>query len=209
MNILIFGASGKTGHHLVRQALERADTVTAFVRNPSKLTISDERLQVFKGDITDYLKVEEAVKGKDAVLSALGAASPFKFDQAVVDGADNIIKGMTSTGVNRLIYMSFMGVSESRKQGGFVIRKIAPVLLSTEIGGHEARENLIKKSGLEWTIVRAATLTNGNLTNKYKFDEDARSKGFMTTISRQDVADAILNQIRSSSFIHSCPIIMY
>lgn len=209
MNIVIFGASGKTGHHLVQQALDRGDTVTAFVRNPSKLNITNERLTVIKGDITDYTSVEEVVKGKDAVLSALGASSPFKFDQAVVDGAGNIIKAMTSSGVNRFIYMSFMGVPESRKHGGFVIRNIAPLLLSTEIEGHEARENLIKKSGLEWTIVRAATLTNGKLTNQYRFGEDVSSKGFMTTISRQDVACAMLNQLPSSSFINHSPIIMY
>jgi putative NADH-flavin reductase len=209
MKILIYGASGATGHELVTQALEQGHHVTAFVRNPSKLKINHDKLKVIQGDVTNYPLVEGSVKGQDAVLSALGAASPFTFDQSVVDGVNNIIKAMESNGVSRFIYLSFVGVKESRNTAGFVIKYIAPRLLSTEIAGHEARERMIKKSQLIWTIVRAPTLSNGKHMAKLRSGEGITSKGFTVFISRADVADFMLQQVTDNYFLRKAPSIMY
>lgn len=209
MNILVYGASGATGHELVKQALAQGHNVTAFVRNPSKLKIKHDKLKVIQGNVINYRLVEGAVKGQDAVLSALGAASPFKYDQSVVDGANNIIKAMESNGVSRFIYMSFVGVKESRNTAGFVIKYIAPKLLSTEVAGHEAREKMIKQSQLQWTIVRPPTLTNGKHLVQFRSGEDISSKGFTVTISRADVADFMLRQLTDNTFLRKTPSIMY
>lgn len=209
MNILIYGASGATGHELVKQALEQGHNVTAFVRNPSKLKIKHDNLKVIQGDVINYQLVEEAIKGKDAVLSALGASSPFKYDRSIVDGASNIIKAMETNNVSRFIYMSFVGVKESRNTAGFVIKHIAPKLLSSEVAGHEARENMIKQSKLKWTIVRPPTLTNGKHLGKFRSGEEISSKGFTVTISRADVADFMLRQLTDSIFLGKTPSVMY
>jgi len=202
MKILIFGASGKTGQHLVSQALDKGHSVTAFARHPEKITIQHPSLKIAQGNVSDYDKVEEAIKGQDAVFSTLGATSPFKFDEAVVDGAANIIKAMKAQTVSRLIYISFIGVKESRNAGGFVIKFIAPRLLSTEIKGHEAREKMIQESSLQWTIIRAVTLTNGKHTGKYKSGTDITANGFTATISRADVADLMLQALTDNNSIH-------
>ena len=114
MNILIFGASGATGHELVQKALAQGHIVTAFVRNPAKLIIRHDKLRLMEGDVKDYASVENAVKGQEATLSALGASSPFKLDLTVIDGVKNIIKAMEQADVWRFIYLSFLGVRESR-----------------------------------------------------------------------------------------------
>jgi len=209
MKILIFGASGATGHELVNQALTQGHIVTAFVRNPSKLKIKHDNLKVIQGDVIHYLLVENAVKGQDAVLSALGASSPFKYDQSVVDGANNIIKAMETNNISRFIYMSFVGVKESRHTAGFVIKYIAPKLLSTEVAGHESREKLIKQSQLKWTIVRAPTLSNGKHIAQFRSGEEISSKGFTVMISRADVADFMLRQLTDTTFIRRTPSVMY
>jgi putative NADH-flavin reductase len=209
MKILVFGASGKTGQEIVQQGLASGHHVTAFTRNPSKLKITNENLRIIQGDITNYQLVEDAVKGQDAVLSALGASSPFKFDQAVVDGVANIIKVMQALDVSRFIYMSFIGVKESRSAAGFVIKYIAPKLLSTEIAGHEAREKMITQSQLQWTIVRPPTLTNGKHTGKYKMGENITANGFTVTISRADVADCMLKQLTGKDFLNKTLRVMY
>ncbi len=72
MKLLIFGATGGTGRALVQQALEQGHVVTAFARNPSKISAVHSNLHIVKGDILDYASVEAAVHGQDAVLSALG-----------------------------------------------------------------------------------------------------------------------------------------
>src|SRR5680860_950233 len=105
-----------------------------------------------QGNVADYPVVEYAVMRQDAVLSTLGASNLFKYDQSVVDGIGNCIKAMEAKNIRRFIYMSFVGVKESRNKAGFVIKYIAPKLLSTEIKGHEIREGMILQSQLHWTI---------------------------------------------------------
>jgi putative NADH-flavin reductase len=72
MKLLIFGATGGTGRQLVEQALEQGHEVTAFVRNPAKVTTKHEKLKVVKGNILDCHSVGAAVAGQDAIFSALG-----------------------------------------------------------------------------------------------------------------------------------------
>lgn len=209
MKIVIFGASGKTGHELVRQSLAQGHLVTAFVRTPSKLKIADDNLRIFKSDISDYDRVAEAVDGQEAVFSTLGAASPFRYDQSVVDGIGNMIRAMEQKKVKRLIYMSAINVEESRRHAGLLVKVLAKTLLRTETAGHEAREKLIRKSRLDWTIIRPATLSNGSRKGHYRIGEVLKSKGILTGISRADVADFMLRQLSESTFIGKAATIMY
>src|SRR2546426_8941695 len=117
MRVLIFGATGRTGRELVRQALERGHEVTAFARNPSALPIRHERLQVVQGDILDKASIERAVAGQDAVISALGART-LRRSTVLSEGTKNILKAMRKHGVNRFVCMSSLGVGDSRGQLG-------------------------------------------------------------------------------------------
>lgn len=209
MKLLIFGATGATGQELVKQSLEAGHQVTAFVRTPSRLTFQHQDMTVFEGDVIDAALVRSAVEGKNVVLSTLGASSPFKFDQNVVDGIGNIVEAMEGQGVKRLIYLSAMNVKESRHDAGFLIRVLAPLLLRHEIAGHEAKEQIIKQSQLDWTIVRAAGLTNGALKTQYRSGEDIRANGPAASISRADVAHFMLKQVSDRTYLHRAVRIMY
>jgi putative NADH-flavin reductase len=209
MNIVIFGATGATGQQLVMLALAQRHVVTAFVRNPSKLRIRHPNLKMIQGDVVDYQLVEKAVRNQDAVLSALGAAKPFKYDQSVVSGISNIILAMNAHGINRFIYLSFAGVKETRNRAGFVIRHIAPRILATEITAHEDKEKMIQQSLLHWTIVRPPTLTNGKYIARTRSGEDIRGKGFVVSISRADVAGFMLSQLEDHTFLRKKPLVMY
>lgn len=72
MKLLIIGGTGGTGKELIKQALEQGYNLTALVRNPEKVEITDPNLTVIKGNILDFDKVQEVVAGQDVVLSALG-----------------------------------------------------------------------------------------------------------------------------------------
>jgi putative NADH-flavin reductase len=209
MKILVFGASGKTGHELVKQALAQGHHVTAFVSTPSRLHVADNPLSVLQGNVTNYALVENAVKGHDAVFSTLGAASPFKYDHTVVDGITNIVRAMEQEKVNRLIYMSAINVEESRKHAGLLVKLFATTLLKTETAGHEAREKIIQQNQLAWTLVRPATLTNGKRTGEYRYGEMVKAKGIAVTISRADVADFLLRQLTDNTFLRKAATVMY
>ncbi|RYF96388.1 MAG: SDR family oxidoreductase [Chitinophagaceae bacterium] len=209
MNIVIFGASGATGQQLVKQAISKGYHVTAFLRQTSKFSLVHDRLNIIRGDINNLEQVLEVLDEKDAVLSALGASSPFSYDQSLVDGFKVIIKGMEICEINRFVYMSFMGVKDSRKQAGVIVKYLAPVLLGTEIKGHENREKMIMESDLGWTIVRPPTLTNGKQLGKYRSGEDIHSTRFADTISRADVAEFMLSQLTNDQYLFSKPALMY
>jgi hypothetical protein len=113
MRIPIFGASGRTGGELVRQALERAYTVSAFTRIANRVAPA-ESLNVIVGDVGDKDAVSKAVAGHDAVVSVLGVGRALKHDQVVIDGVGNIVSAMAEQGVRRLVYQSFIGVPDSR-----------------------------------------------------------------------------------------------
>jgi putative NADH-flavin reductase len=86
VRIVIFGAAGATGRALVTQALTQGHQVTAFVRTPAKFDSKHAGLNMVQGDVADAAAVERALFGQDAVLCALGAATPLKRDQTLVNG---------------------------------------------------------------------------------------------------------------------------
>jgi putative NADH-flavin reductase len=209
MRILIFGASGATGHNLVSQALNRNFVVTAFVRDPSKLQLRNNEIKIFQGNVGDYQRVEDAVNNQDAVLSALGASSPLKRDFTLIKGVQNIATAMSKVNVKRLIYQSFLGVKEHREELGFLFNSILPVLLRNIILDHEAKENILLNTTLNWTIVRCSVLTNGPFTGDYRDGEHITSASVLPSISRADVADFMLNQLTNDKYLHKKPRIMH
>ena len=72
--IIVFGATGGTGKLVVQQALQAGYFVTVVVRNPAAFTIQHPQLEIIKGDVFQPPTFENAIKGKDAVISCLGIA---------------------------------------------------------------------------------------------------------------------------------------
>jgi putative NADH-flavin reductase len=204
MRILVFGASGQAGNELVRQAVEHGHSVSAFVRTPTKREFASS-VSIFQGDVADAEMVKAAVRGHDAVVSALGVTTPLKHDPAVIAGVQHIVRAMEEHDVRRLIYLSFVGVRESRSAVGFVLRYIAPIPLRHEIADHEAKEAVIRNSGLDWTIVRAPKLTNGPRTEKYRSGDDIKTLTPVPMMSRADVAHFIIRELEDSQYVRRSP----
>ena len=205
MRLLVFGASGKTGHELVREAIDRGHTVTAFVRTPGKLTNTGPSVRVLTGNVADSAAVAAAIPGHDAVVSALGVSKPLTHDADVIAGIRNIIGAMEEHGVRRLIYLSFIGVRESRAAVGFVLRYIAPIPLRHEIADHEVKESLIRSSRLDWTIVRPPKLTNGPATGDYRSGDDIRTWKPVPVLSRADLAHFVLQELVQPRYVRRAP----
>ena len=210
MRLAIFGASGATGKELVAQALERGHRVTAFVRTLGKLEKKDGEPDIVLGDVANLVAVTRAIAESDAVLSALGVGRPLKNDPAVIQGVRNIVKVMEEHGPLRLIYLSFLGVTESRDQAGFVIGKIAArFVVKNEVADHEEKERIIRHSNLDWTIVRPPVLTNGRHTGAYRDGVDIHARSLVPLISRADVADFMLNQVSDRTYLRQAAAIMH
>jgi putative NADH-flavin reductase len=209
MRILLFGASGNTGNEIVRQALARGHAISAFVREPTKLTSVTPSVRVIQGNVNDERAVAAAIPGHDAVVSALGVGKPLSHDPDVIAGVRHITRAMDDHGIRRFVYLSFTGVRESRDAVGFVLRFVAPIPLRHEIADHEAKEALIVSSALDWTIVRAPKLTNGALTGQYRVGEDIRTLAPVPLLSRADVAHFMLDELAQPRFIRKAPRLLH
>ena len=110
MRVLVFGATGSVGRHVVGQGLARGHDVTAFVRGPSGLVVAHERLTVFRGDVLDATSVERAVRGQEAVLCSIGAGRKGRVRS---EGTLNIVRAMEGAGVRRLVCQTTLGAGES------------------------------------------------------------------------------------------------
>jgi len=175
MKITVFGASGKTGILIVYQALNQGHEVTAFARQPSKVTIQHKSLRVIQGDILEFDNVKLAVEGQDAVLCALGVDKN-KPNTILSDGTRNILRAMESTGVKRFICMSSAGILGN--DSGFWFGKIImPLFLKHVFEDKKRQVKVIQESKAAWVIIRPTGLTDAPKTNTYKINSGIRPPG--------------------------------
>jgi putative NADH-flavin reductase len=221
MRLVIFGATGGTGRHLVERAIAEGHEVSAFVRNPSKMTARHERLKAVVGDAFNPGQVLEAVAGNEAVISVLGSRqpsnplrprSPGDPNGPASSGSGNIIAAMKEHGLRRFVCQTAWGVGESKHDPGFAgvffMKVLVPPLLRDEYADKEAQEKIVRESDLEWVIVRPMILTNGPWTNDYRVGEDLKP-GRRPYISRADVADFLMRQLTDDTFVRRTPAIGY
>lgn len=198
MKLAIFGATGNTGIETTKQALEKGHHVTAFVRDPSRMPLTDDHLTLISDDIFAPNLVESAVQGQDAVICALGSRD-LKKSRVRAAGTANIITAMKQTGVQRLMVVSAMGVGESWETLSFINKFFFAAVLKSAREDHEAQERLVKNSGLNWTIIRPSSLTDTPRTGTYLVGEKIKAQ--TSQISRSDVADLILKELEQNELI--------
>jgi len=147
MRLLIVGATGGTGRQLIAQALERGHTVTALVRNPSKLQLEHPQLKVVQGDVLDYGSVEAAVRGQEAVISALGHRRFFYPTRILSAGTGNLLRAMHTHSVPRFVCQASLGIGDSAgRMGLYYTLFVIPVILPFYYWDKTRQERLIAAS---------------------------------------------------------------
>ncbi|HNW52580.1 MAG TPA: SDR family oxidoreductase [Prolixibacteraceae bacterium] len=203
MKIVIFGASGKTGTLMVNQALELGHQVTSYVRRANALEIEHPNLNVVVGNLNDTEKLKEAISGADACLSTLGGSSLTKHAPEIMSGIDKIVSIMERGGVNRFIYLSSVGVGESRYCMAQPVRFIVcDLLLRVPFADHHANEQRLMKSKLQFTLVRPGGLTDGPKTGNLKHGSEKTILKGNPKISRANVAAFMLEQLTDSTYVN-------
>lgn len=206
MRLLVIGATGGTGRELVQQALAQGHQVTAFVRNPAKLQIEHANLRVAKGDVLDYATVEAAMRGQDAVLSALGHRRFFYPNRIQSKGMRNILKAMQACDVPRLICETALGIGSSVGRLGLPHTFfIMPLILGFYMWDKLRLEELIIASDRDWVIVRPGVLTSRQARGVYRHGPNVGSYLWPVKIPRADVADFMLKQLKDDSYLGMAP----
>ena len=193
MKLTVFGATGGIGREVVRQALDAGHEVTAVVRDPARLSVTGDRLAVFRDDLTDPEAVRPAVAGRDVVLSGLGARS--RKEAGVAARLTRTVLGaLEAEGVRRLLVVSAAPVGPPPEEDGpfdRTMRGIVSALLKDVYADLRAMEAELAGSTTDWTAVRPPRLQNKPVTGAYR----TVVGGFPTKgrfIGRADVAHAML-----------------
>jgi putative NADH-flavin reductase len=205
MKIAVIGASGQIGAFIRDEALARGHQVTAIVRHPEKIPVQDPRLHVVEADILKD-KVDELVKGHDAVISAYnpGWKNPDMYNEQI-EGYKRIISGVKESGIKRLLVVGGAGslevapgvqvldttsFSEQVKKGVLATREVLYML-------REEKE-------LEWTFLSPPTsIKPGERTGHYRVGKDQllKNKEGESKISTPDYAVAMLDELENRQHI--------
>ncbi len=181
MNLVILGATGRTGRLVVEQALAAGHTVTALVRSPEKLTSANPNLRVVTGQATDASAVSRAMEGADAVISTLGGKG-----SVIADSTQAIVAAARAAGVKRVVLLSSWVVERDRMDT--VTRLLTGLAMGPVIKDKSAGELVLRRSDLEWTIVYPSSLTDGPAKGSVTELPEQAKRGMSEKISRADVA---------------------
>ena len=198
VKLLVLGATGGTGQQVVIQALDAGHDVTALARSPGKVTIHHPRLRVLQGGLPDAGALAEAMRSQDAVISAIGRGNTFKSDRLIERSVPVILAAMHNAKVPRLMFTSAVGVGATFQASPWMAKLFFRTLLREIYADKAIGEDLIRKSGLDWTIVQPGLLNDGPLTKRYRCGEQlAMSR--MPKISRANTAHFLLDRINDAS----------
>jgi uncharacterized protein YbjT (DUF2867 family) len=207
MRVLVLGATGGTGRLIVGEAIEAGHEVVALVRDKGKAgSLSGATL--IEGDARNYTSLATALDGCDAVISALGTKmSPFKEVTLLSTATDALVRAMNTRGVTRLVAITGLGAGDSRGHGGFMFdRVILPLLLRNVYADKDRQEAIVRRSGLDWTLVRPMVLTNKPLTDNIRAQVDLELV-HGGSISRGDVARFVVHELVAKQWVGQAPLI--
>ncbi|WP_219418619.1 NAD(P)-dependent oxidoreductase [Pseudonocardia nigra] len=193
MQLTVFGATGGTGRHVVRQALAAGHRVTAVVRDPARLPVpAQDGLTVVTAQLDDRAAVLGAVEGADAVVDALGpsASGP---STIMTDAARTITAAMREADVSRLVVISASGAHTTGDSLPIrlLVKPVLQRVLRHAFADMRAMEDVVRESELDWTIVLPPRLTDKPRTGAVRTRVGANVRGSFS-ITRADLATAVL-----------------
>lgn len=207
MKVLVLGASGASGQRVLDQALARGHQVTAFARDPAKVSLEHPRLGRVAGDVTVASTLHAAVPGHDAVVWTVGGHDRLREPRRAAApgvctlGTRHLLDAMADAGVRRLVCQSSWGAGDSRTRAPLPYRAaIFPLLLGAELADKTEQERLVRLSGIDWTVVRPARLTDGPATGRYRTGPALRFN-WRAHVPRADIAKLILDELERAVHI--------
>lgn len=200
MTLTIFGATGMVGLELVKQALFKGFAVKAFGRNVFTTKFPrDENLHLVQGALFDGDQVRHAIRGSDAVLSALGGAFDGT-DKSRSLGMKNIVEQMQKEGVQRIIAVGGMGLLDAPGGGILMDEKDYPKEFLPVGREHLKAYEYLRNSSLNWTFVCAPNLINAEVTGIYETSANKNPPNSKFRINIGDLAMFMLNELQKNEY---------
>ncbi len=197
---LIIGATGPTGREVLASAARQGIKLRALARRPEALEGAAGAHEVVRGDVLDEKLLAKAMHGVTVVISLIGTPLTLKPVTLLSEGTKRIVSAMKAAKAPRLVCVTGMGAGDSRGHGGFLYDRIMlPLLLGRIYADKDRQEAIVSASGLDWTLVRPAMLTDGPATGRARALTTLQGVR-LTRISRKDVADFLIAEARAPRF---------
>lgn len=208
--IAVFGGSGRTGIPFLKHSLPEFK-IKALVRNPEKIGLKDNNLELIQGDITNTEDIRRTIEGSDAVVSLIGhvKGSEEGFQTKAIG---EIVELMRKSGIQRIISLTGGGVRNDEDKPKPIDRFI--VFAMKNLTGKTSRNALmdginhtkvITDTDLDWTIVRGPMLTEEPAKRKIEVGNVGTVPGIKLT--REDLAIFILDVLKNNTYIKEMPFI--
>lgn len=210
LNIVVLGANGGIGNQVMLQALNAGHKVTAVLRTPSKLQTTHPNLQIVQGDVMKTDALDEHLKNKDVVISAIGKNS-LKKTTLYSQGNKNLIEAMKKAGTNRAFFISASGLEVNPTHSiliKFATKLILQPLLRNMYADLWRMEKIIRESNINWTIMRPPKLLDGPVTRTYRTAIDMQVNNGLN-ISRADVAHFIVHNLTNEKIVNKTVEVAY
>ena len=189
MHISVFGASGRTGRHVIEQGLARGHEVTAFVRDAARFDASDDRLVVPEGDARDGARVDAAVAGRDAVISVVSLARA-EDEPQYSEATLAIVEASGRAGIRRIVAAANNHVfGDDEVTGEF----------AAHAREHRRNRETLRASTLAWTIGAAPWVVDEPGAGTYRVELDAKAPGRKLTTA--DLATFLLDALERDDWI--------
>jgi uncharacterized protein len=201
MNIVIFGATGMVGKQLVKQALFNGHQVKAFGRNVfTELNMEEKNLELIKGALFDEGEVSNAIKGCDAVLSALGGGFDGT-DKTRTLGIKNIITQMKKNNVKRIVAIGGLGVLNFDEETLLLEKEDYPKEYLPVGLEHKKAYEYLNESGLDWTFVCPPNIINQEATGVFTTNANYPPNKNNYAINAGDLAMFMLNELGKNEYV--------
>ncbi len=211
MRVLVLGATGATGQLIVRQTRAMGHGVVALVRSTSKAQAAGlDGADIVEGDARDEKDLSRAIAGCDAVISSLGTAmSPFREVTMLSTATRALVSVMTAQNIERLVCITGLGAGDSRGHGGFFFDRVfLPLMLRKVYEDKNRQEDVIRASGLAWTIIRPTVLNDKPARGRVRALTDL-SDVHGGSIARADVAQFVVQQLTTDAWLRKAPLITW
>jgi len=213
-DLLVLGGSGRTGIHVLTQAVARGHRVRALVRDPDAVQ-APVGVELIQGTPSDIDDIRKAAQGSKAVISALNNsrasdnpwAKPVSPPTFMTDATRHILTVMSEQNIRRIVLTSTQNAGDGRPGLNPVFKALVKFSnLKASFDDHDGVDEAVRASDTDWTLVRAVLLADGPVVTPVRAAEAGTEKPG-TRINRADLAGFLLDTVEQGTWIHKAPLV--
>lgn len=170
MKILLLGATGRVGTHILDLLLEKNHEVKVLVRDEQKISIQHPLLTVLKGNALDFADLKKAINDVDGVISALNTDN----NNTLSTSMKLLVPLLEQVHIQRIVTIGTAGILQSRVEPQTLryLSSESQRKSTTAAADHEKAFHVLDASQLVWTIVCPTYLPDGAITKNYRVSEN-------------------------------------